>query len=81
MRSKSFAGMTCSIAGALESVGDRWSLLVLRDLIPGGHTVPNGGSVILRYDLETTRKLLGYEPKEKWPQGIEIVLKVQSQRQ
>jgi DNA-binding HxlR family transcriptional regulator len=35
MRSKSFAGMTCSIAGALESVGDRWSLLVLRDLILG----------------------------------------------
>lgn len=26
--------------------------LVLRDLIPGGHAVPNGGSVILRYDLE-----------------------------
>lgn len=26
--------------------------LVLRDLVPGGHTVPNGGSVILRYDLE-----------------------------
>ncbi len=26
--------------------------LVLRDLIPGGHTVPNGGSVILRYDLD-----------------------------
>ncbi len=24
-------------------------------------------------DLETTKRLLGYEPKEAWPQGIEIV--------
>jgi len=26
------------------------------------------------YDLETTRRLVGYEPSETWPQGIEIVL-------
>jgi DNA-binding HxlR family transcriptional regulator len=32
MRSKSFTGMTCSIAGALEVIGDRWSILILRDL-------------------------------------------------
>jgi uronate dehydrogenase len=29
---------------------------------------------ILRYDLETTKKLLAYEPEERWPQGIEVVL-------
>lgn len=29
---------------------------------------------ILRYDLETTRKLLGYEPLEQWPTGTEVVL-------
>lgn len=29
---------------------------------------------ILRYDLETARKLLSYEPKEMWPQGTEIVV-------
>ncbi len=29
---------------------------------------------IPRYDLETTRKLLGYQPQETWPQGTEIVL-------
>ena len=29
---------------------------------------------ILRYDLETTRRLVGYEPKEQWPAGTEIVL-------
>jgi nucleoside-diphosphate-sugar epimerase len=29
---------------------------------------------ILRYDLETTKKLIGYEPQEQWPMGIEIVL-------
>lgn len=35
MRSKSFSGMTCSIAGALEAVGDRWGFLLLRDLLLG----------------------------------------------
>lgn len=32
MKPKSFAGMRCSVAGALEIIGDRWSLLLLRDL-------------------------------------------------
>jgi len=35
MKARSFAGMRCSIAGALELVGDRWSLLVIRDLLMG----------------------------------------------
>lgn len=35
MKAKSFAGMRCSIAGALELVGDRWTLLLLRDLSMG----------------------------------------------
>lgn len=35
MRPKSFAGMRCSIAGALELIGDRWALLVIRDLSLG----------------------------------------------
>ncbi len=32
MRSKSFEGMVCSIAGVLDAVGDRWAMLILRDL-------------------------------------------------
>jgi DNA-binding HxlR family transcriptional regulator len=32
MRSKGFAGMVCSIAGVLDAVGDRWAMLILRDL-------------------------------------------------
>ncbi len=32
MRTKSFEGMVCSIAGVLDAVGDRWGLLILRDL-------------------------------------------------
>ena len=32
MRSNSFEGMVCSIAGVLELVGDRWAFLILRDL-------------------------------------------------
>ena len=35
MKSKSFAGMCCSIAGAMELIGDRWSLLLIRDLFLG----------------------------------------------
>lgn len=37
MRPKSFAGMRCSIAGALELIGDRWAFLLLRDLALGLH--------------------------------------------
>ena len=32
MRSRSFNGMVCSIAGVLDAVGDRWAMLILRDL-------------------------------------------------
>lgn len=35
MKSRSFAGMRCSIAGALEHIGDRWSFLLIRDLFFG----------------------------------------------
>lgn len=35
MKPKSFAGMRCSIAGALDLVGDRWTLLLVRDLLLG----------------------------------------------
>ena len=40
MRSNSFEGMVCSIAGVLDAVGDRWAMLILRDL----------GLGICRYD-------------------------------
>jgi DNA-binding HxlR family transcriptional regulator len=35
VKAKSFAGMRCSIAGAMEAIGDRWAMLVLRDLAFG----------------------------------------------
>ncbi|ACZ75701.1 MULTISPECIES: winged helix-turn-helix transcriptional regulator [Dickeya] len=35
MRSKGFDGMVCSIAGVMAAIGDRWGLLILRDLIFG----------------------------------------------
>ena len=35
MKTKSFSGMRCSIAGALELIGDRWALLLIRDLSLG----------------------------------------------
>jgi DNA-binding HxlR family transcriptional regulator len=35
MKKKSFSGMVCSVAGALEAVGDRWAFLILRDLSLG----------------------------------------------
>ena len=35
MRSKGFDGMICSIAGVMGAIGDRWGLLILRDLVCG----------------------------------------------
>lgn len=35
MRSKGFDGMACSIAGVMAAIGDRWGLLILRDLVCG----------------------------------------------
>ncbi|MCA6100537.1 winged helix-turn-helix transcriptional regulator [Bradyrhizobium australafricanum] len=35
MRSKSFEGMVCPIAGVMAAIGDRWGLLILRDLVFG----------------------------------------------
>lgn len=35
MRSKGFDGMVCSIAGVLHAIGDRWAVLILRDLSLG----------------------------------------------
>jgi DNA-binding HxlR family transcriptional regulator len=35
MKPKSFVGMRCSVAGALEAIGDRWAILVIRDLALG----------------------------------------------
>jgi DNA-binding HxlR family transcriptional regulator len=35
MKSNSFDGMACSIAGVLEAIGDRWAVLILRDLSLG----------------------------------------------
>lgn len=32
MKAKSFSGMRCSIAGSMELIGDRWALLIIRDL-------------------------------------------------
>jgi len=37
MRSKGFEGMVCSIAQVLAAIGDRWGLLILRDLVLGIH--------------------------------------------
>lgn len=35
MRSNGFDGMVCSIAGVMAAIGDRWGLLILRDLVCG----------------------------------------------
>jgi DNA-binding HxlR family transcriptional regulator len=35
MRSKSFDGMVCSIAGVLDALGDRWAFLIMRDISLG----------------------------------------------
>lgn len=35
MRSKGFEGMACSIAEVMAAIGDRWGLLIMRDLLLG----------------------------------------------
>jgi DNA-binding HxlR family transcriptional regulator len=35
MRSKGFEGMACSIAEVMGAIGDRWGILVMRDLLLG----------------------------------------------
>lgn len=35
MRSKGFDGMVCSIAGVMAAIGDRWGMVILRDLVCG----------------------------------------------
>ncbi|WP_288806610.1 helix-turn-helix domain-containing protein [uncultured Novosphingobium sp.] len=35
MRSKGFEGMTCSVAAVMGAIGDRWAMLIMRDLILG----------------------------------------------
>jgi DNA-binding HxlR family transcriptional regulator len=37
MLSRDYEGQVCSIARALEVVGDRWTLLVIRDVVLGHH--------------------------------------------
>ena len=37
MKRKSYADMNCSVARALDVVGDPWTLLVVRDLFQGVH--------------------------------------------
>jgi DNA-binding HxlR family transcriptional regulator len=37
MQRKSFCGMNCSIARALEEVGEWWSLLIVRECTQGSH--------------------------------------------
>ena len=35
MRSKGFEGMACSIAAVMGAIGDRWGLLIMRDILLG----------------------------------------------
>jgi DNA-binding HxlR family transcriptional regulator len=53
MRRTSFAGMNCSVAGALEIVGEWWTFLVLRDAFLGVRRFED-----FQRDLGTTRHRL-----------------------
>lgn len=35
MRTKGFEGMTCSVADVMGALGDRWGVLIMRDLLLG----------------------------------------------
>jgi DNA-binding HxlR family transcriptional regulator len=50
----SYAGQTCSVAGALEVVGERWTLLIVRDVLLGLRRFEE-----LQADLGVARNVLG----------------------
>ena len=45
MLKREYDGQNCSIAGALEIVGERWTLLIIRDVFLGLHRFGYSGSV------------------------------------
>jgi DNA-binding HxlR family transcriptional regulator len=48
MLGKDYAGQDCSIAGALEAVGERWTLLIVRDAFYG---VPRFNNFCAHWDV------------------------------
>jgi nucleoside-diphosphate-sugar epimerase len=61
------------------SPGDagRFFACAVQAMLPEPFTVVYATSQPVRqlmYDMEPTRRLLGFEAREKWPQGIEVVL-------
>jgi len=46
-----YPGQTCSIAESLEVIGERWSLLIVRDVLNGNR----------RFDRERFLKAAGFE--------------------
>src|SRR6202795_4114758 len=65
MKSKSFDGMTCSIAGVLEAIGDRWAVLILGDLSSG-----MGGYEDLRHSTGVTNATLSDRLKHLEDHGL-----------
>jgi DNA-binding HxlR family transcriptional regulator len=64
MAGRSF-GQICSIARTLEIVGDRWTLLILRDLFGGLHRFEE-----IRGDLGIARNILALRLKKLLAEGI-----------
>ena len=58
-------GQICSIAGTLEIVGDRWTLLVLRDLFRGLHRFDE-----IQRDLGIARNILTVRLRKLRDEGI-----------
>lgn len=76
MKTKSFAGMRCSVAAALEMIGDRWTLLLLRDMGLGltkfddfraSTGIPNGTLTTRLRDLEAHGIVERFQYSERPP--------------
>jgi DNA-binding HxlR family transcriptional regulator len=65
MLGNDYAGQTCSIAGALEVVGERWSLLIIRDVLLGVRRFDE-----LQADLGVARNVLQTRLTRLVDQGV-----------
>ena len=59
---KSFAGMDCSIAQCVEAVGDRWSMLILRDCFLGFTRFDDFQRRLLEHIMQALKQALAAKP-------------------
>ena len=79
-------GEFCAVARALDVIGDRWTLLIVRELLPGPDIeigpgldyMQTGKPSYCLFDIGRARRELGYEPRYDLRHGVEDYLAILS---